>query len=372
MFGRIKTITTKPQLRFLPSFTDDDLAWILLKYSLLTTQSFSIPQNTSIMALIQRWLRMPRQKTFLHFMSLRTGTEMITLTVLFNKVTGFYGLLSILTGVNLSPSQLSMYLYSAFALVLSCYLYPHIRKTSPLQCLTLAWFFIFDTLINTAYTATFALTWFLIVSAKHTGKEMPQSPGQGMIDDTAGFTAPQYNLSAVGVAAGTGASLMNTAAGSSSLAHGISLPESLPSLMIIIALTIIRFYCIFIICAYARQVLRQYMSQNGPSTATNPLYVQIDGASDERPELRLEQVFSADTPEGQGWKGKLGRAMVSVGESYWLGGSDEDSWARGLDGRFRTAQVSRSPALPGTIERERRARSGTGPSTKPSTTGAKP
>lgn len=315
-------------------------------------------------------------------MSLRTGTEMITLSVLLNKVTGFYGLLSIFTGVSLSPTQLSMYLYSVCALVLCCYLFTHIRKTAPLQNLALAYFYLFDTLINTAYTAAFAMTWFLTVSAKHTGQEIPESPGKGTIDDTAGFTDPKYNVSSVdvvidptngqstvGIAAGAGASMINAATGSPSLGHGVSLTESFPSLLVLVALSLIRVYCIFVIFAYARQVLRQYMSQHQPSTTTSALQIQTDSVSAERQAAGSSEPFSVDTQEGQGWKGKLGRAMVNLGRSYWIGGKEDDLWAKGLDGRFRmaTTKVPRNNSLPGTVERERRARSGTGPSSKPPT-----
>jgi hypothetical protein len=83
------------------------------------------------MGLISRWLAVPRPRTFLHFMSLRTGVEMIFLSVIFNKVTGFFGLLAILTGYQLSPLQLSMYIYSCLALIFLALFMPHIRKGSP-------------------------------------------------------------------------------------------------------------------------------------------------------------------------------------------------------------------------------------------------
>lgn len=273
-----------------------------------------------------------------------------------------------------------MYLYSVCALVVCCYLFPHIRKASPLQNLGLAWFYILDTVINTAYTTAFTVTWFLTVSANQTGQEVPNSPGKGTIGDTAGFTDPTHNVSsvdvvldsaggqgAVGVAVGTGASVISAATGSPSLGHGVSLTESLPSLIVIITLCLIRVYCIFIICAYARQVLRQHMSQyNSSSTTANALHIII---TDNRSDLGTIKPFSEDTPEGQGWKGKLGRVMVKVGKNYWTGGKDDDMWARGLDGRFRMT-TTKTPKLttsgpPGTVERERRARSGTGPSVKP-------
>ena len=70
-------------------------------------------------------------------MSLSTGASLITLSLLLNKVSGLYGLLALLTGYHLSPIQLSMYIYSLFALVLTALLVPHIRTQSPLHCLAL-------------------------------------------------------------------------------------------------------------------------------------------------------------------------------------------------------------------------------------------
>ena len=49
-------------------------------------------------------------------MSLQTGTEMISIALLINKVTGVYGLLAILTGYALDGVQLSMYIYSVAVL----------------------------------------------------------------------------------------------------------------------------------------------------------------------------------------------------------------------------------------------------------------
>lgn len=299
-------------------------------------------------------------------MSLRTGTEMIALSLIFNKFTGFYGLLAIFTGVSLSPLQLSMYIYSVAALALTTILMPHIRKQSPFQCLALAWFYIIDTFVNTAYTSAFAVTWFLAISANDSDASngIPNAPGSGMIEDTAGFTSPKYNVSKVDVIANPAAGVTKgqeavayaavgaaaTGAGAS-LGHGVGLEESLPSIMLIAIMTLIRVYFILVIMAFARQVLRQHMYNNASSAK---LHLHTDGAVD----APAENPFVADSPEGRGWQGKLGRAMVKIGENYWLGGQADDTWAKGLDGRFRT---TKSVGPPGTLERERRARSGTGP-----------
>ncbi len=49
-------------------------------------------------------------------MSLSTGASLITLSLLVNKLAGFYGILALLTGYELSPFQLTMYVYSVLAL----------------------------------------------------------------------------------------------------------------------------------------------------------------------------------------------------------------------------------------------------------------
>ncbi|KAH6723017.1 Inositolphosphorylceramide synthase subunit Kei1-domain-containing protein [Leptodontidium sp. MPI-SDFR-AT-0119] len=318
------------------------------------------------MGILSRYLRFPRPRTFLYLMSLRTGVEMVSLSVIFNKLTGFFGLLAILTGVSLSPLQLSMYIYSVGALALISFLMPHIRKQSPFECLALAWFYLLDTVINTAFTSAFAITWFLAVSADNANKGIPSSaPGGAMVDDTAGFTSPKYNVSKVGVSTTPGEGITGgqeavaygvagAAAATTtnrSLAHGVGIEESIPSIMVVVMLTMVRVYFILVTMAYARQVLRQHMN----TTSSAKLHLHTDGVS----EGRSDNPFATGSPAGAGWRGKLGRIMVTIGESYWLGGQADDDWVKGLDGRFRASKMSGGP--PGTLERERRARSGTGP-----------
>jgi hypothetical protein len=284
---------------------------------------------------------------------------MISLSMIFNKITGFFGLLAVFAGLELSPLQLSMYIYSVVALGLLAFLMPHIRKQTPFHNLALAWLYLFDTIINTAFTAAFAITWFLAVSANDANQGIPSSaPGGGMVDDTAGFTSPEYNVSKVDVITGadavafatTGANAPSTV--NPSIGHGVQIEESIPSIMVVVFLTMIRVYFILIVMAYARQVLRQHIY----STSHTKLHLHTDGASDT---TTTENPFADGTPEGAGWKGKLGRVMVKIGQSYWLGGVADDAWVKGLDGRFKTSKVLTGP--PGTLERERRARSGTGP-----------
>ncbi len=312
-------------------------------------------------------------------MSLRTGTELIALSLLLNKVSGIYGLLALLTGVSLSPLQLSMYIYSVLALILTAYLSRHIRTQSPLHNLALAWFYIIDSAINACYTAAFALTWFLVISQHQAGSEpgdVVSGPGNAgkTIDDTAGFTSPEHNVSHVdvvatpakGLTAGQDAVAIGTPAGtwsstptkSPSLGHGVLQPESMTSIIVICSLWAMRMYFILVVMAYARSVLRRHISTSSDTGLAVVRKPDSSSSASSRP-----NPFATSTREGQGWPGRLGRVMVAVGRSYWLGGAaDEDeTWAVGLTGKFRKDEEDGARVDGGPMERERRRRSGTGP-----------
>lgn len=288
---------------------------------------------------------------------------MISLSMLFNRVAGFYGLLAILTGFRLDATQLSMYLYSVAALILLALLMAHIRKQSPLECLALAWFYAFDTVVNCAYTAAFAVTWFLTIRASDSGTQTG-APGSRTMNDTAGFTSPMYNVSEVDVVVPPSADLVGgqdaVAIGKTATATAVTASSSfqhVPSLVIIVLLTLIRAYFALIVMAYARQVLRQYL-QTASSARS---HIVNYGSSD----LEVENPFAPNMPLGQGWRGRLGRIMVSVGRGYFLDGAVDDDWARGVNSRFKPSTVPVPGDLRGTFERERRARSGTGPQLPP-------
>lgn len=292
---------------------------------------------------------------------------MISLSMLFNRIAGFYGLLAILTGFRLDATQLSMYLYSVAALILLALLMPHIRKQSLLECLALAWFYAFDTVVNCAYTAAFAVTWFLTVRASGSGAQggAPSSaPGSATMNDAAGFTSPMYNVSEVDVVAPPSADLVGghdaVAIGKAATATAVVASTGLqhiPSLVIVILLTLIRFYFVLIVMAYARQVLHQYLQTASSARA----HLVNDGSSD----LGAENPFAPNMPLGQGWRGKLGRLMVFVGRNYFLDGPVDDAWARGVNSRFKPSTLPFLNDRRGTLERERRARSGTGPPLPP-------
>lgn len=295
-----------------------------------------------------RFLRVPRPETFLYVMSLETGASLITLSLLLNKISGLYGLLALLTGYHLSPVQLSMYLYSLIALGLTTYLFPHVRKQSPLQCLALAWLYLFDTVINAVYTAAFGVTWFLVVSRHYDGGTA-KGPGDDTIAQTAGFTKPE---------SGPSSTEGNAARRSDGLSNAVTQPEGFQSIAFICSLWIIRFYFVFVMFAFARQALRLYVAiprhTRLPTHSRNTSIASVASIADID-----REPFSSYSPDGQGWHGKLGRAMISIGRDYWLGEDEDGNWMDTIGRKFRSR--GDNTELPGPLERERRRRSGTGP-----------
>ncbi|KAL8950641.1 MAG: hypothetical protein Q9222_003325 [Ikaeria aurantiellina] len=322
------------------------------------------------MGFTSRLYRIPRPQTFLYLMSLRTGTELITLSLLLNKVSGFYGLLALLTGFHVSPLQLSMYIYSLIALIITVLLASHIRSQSPFHCLALACFYILDSIINAVYTTAFGITWFLVISQHHSNAAGNKAlgPGGSTIDDTSGFTSPQYNVSHVdvsvapdqGVSPGDEAvtvgqpGVSSTTTSSPSLGHGVLQPESISSIVTICALWAMRIYFVLVIMSYARLVLRQHILAQSRSSNT-----ALHAGS--KSSTMAENPFAQHLLEGKGWKGKLGRVMVKLGEKYWLGSEEGDeAWMSNAQS-FRRREEGLSSPVPGVVERERRRRSGTGP-----------
>ncbi|KAJ5200382.1 hypothetical protein N7472_005586 [Penicillium cf. griseofulvum] len=296
------------------------------------------------MGLASRFLRIPRPESFLYVMSLETGASLITLSLLLNKISGLYGLLALLTGYHLSPVQLSMYLWSLVALGLAALLFPHIRKQSPLQCLALTYLYVFDSLINAAYTAAFGVTWFLVVS-QHYDSGKAAGPGGDTIAQTAGFTSPKYDAAYV--------EIQNTKDGNNFVAH--PRPESIPSIIFISLLWAMRVYFVLVMLAFARQALRLWVAiPRHTQLPTHSRNVSVASVADID-----REPFSHYSPEGQGWNGKLGRIMVGIGHSYWLGEEEDGNWLSGINHKFRSR--SNNTELPGALERERRRRSGTGP-----------
>lgn len=235
------------------------------------------------------YLRVPRPKTLFGAISLQTGTELISLALVFNKVTGVYGLLAILTGYQLSLLQLSTYVYSIAVLVLLAILIPHIRRQSPFECLALAWVYILDTAINAGYTAAFGLDWYFATQMTEPVDKQESGISKFVVEGIEGLRRE-------------------------TAVHGKVVPqETATSMLLIIASILIRVYFSFVVMAFARQVLQKYMQL---------MILEGPGVDDH------DGPFAVDLPDGDGRKGRLGRLMVSFGRGYWMDQRDFEEWSR--------------------------------------------
>jgi hypothetical protein len=300
-------------------------------------------------------------QTFLHKISLRTGAEIISFLQIINKASGVYGLLALFTGASIDGYQLSMYLYSTVALVATTVLYKHIRLQSPFESVLLAHLYALDSVINALYTAFFGIAWFYTLAA-HPDENTGLSPG---MKDNAGFTSPKHNVTQVdivaeptdGLQAGQHAVAVGQGTdGGAGLGNAVFQSGSIMSISLISGFWALRVYFVFIMLAFARQCLRQHIAANASSAAWYNSNNMQTSAND-----LAENPFAQGKEEGSGWKGQLGRIMLSGAPKYWLGadaGESED-WMRSLGGKFRkTAQLDQPV---GFNERERRRRAGTGP-----------
>ncbi|KAK4040600.1 Inositolphosphorylceramide synthase subunit Kei1-domain-containing protein [Parachaetomium inaequale] len=252
------------------------------------------------------WLRLPRPKSFLGLMSLQTGTELISIALLFNKATGVYGLLTLLTGYSLSALQVTAYLGSILVLAALAVCVPHIRAQSPLHNLALAWVYAVDTLASAAYTAAFATTWYLA------GAHDTKGPAGAAETDAAASPS-------------NGAVVQHDAGQEAQVKAGTGVHDTAASMVLIVAFTLIRVYLSLVVMAYARMVLLRFVDERMGESAE---------VADMSPDP-----FAVGAPLGEGWRGKLGRAMVMVGRGYWLGGKKEDEeWARQVNSKFRSTK----------------------------------
>ena len=246
-----------------------------------------------------------RIQSFLGLISLQTGTELISIALLFNKATGIYGMLTLFTGYSLSALQVTAYLGSIFVLATLALCLPHVRKQSPLYNLALAWVYAIDTIVSAAFTTTFAASWYRATMGGVKSPASPASPASAEAD-TGSPSNGDVQRDAASPAAGAG------------------VPDSALSMVLIIAFTLVRVYFSLVVMAYARMVVLRFVDER---------MSESESVADTAPDP-----FAVGAPLGEGWRGKLGRAMVCVGRGYWLGGKKEDEeWARDVNSKFRSS-----------------------------------
>lgn len=95
--------------------------------------------------------------------------------------------------------------------------------------------------------------------------------------------------------------------------------DTAASMVLITVFTLVRLYLMLVVMSFTRQVILGYV------------------ASLEGDKGRTAGPFASGTSEGEGWRGKLGRAMIFVGQEYWIGGLMDDGWAAGDEVRVPLA-----------------------------------
>lgn len=106
-------------------------------------------------------LQVPVLSRFLGVIDLRTGVEVIVVFCILNKAAGFFGILALVTGAEVTSWQLSMYIYSIILSLFFAWGLQQVRRESAFNVVVLSYVHLFDFVINAGYTALFASTWFI-------------------------------------------------------------------------------------------------------------------------------------------------------------------------------------------------------------------
>ena len=229
--------------------------------------------------------------------------------------------------------------------------------------LLLAHLYALDSVVNALYTAFFGIAWFYVLANHPDDTSAPGAPG---IAKNAGFTSPKYNVSSVaivaapaspGLTSGQEAVAIGQPSDSAGFQNAVFQSGSIMSITLISGFWALRVYFVFVMLAFARQCLRQHIAANASSAAWY-------NSNNQTPSNFAENPFEDGKEDGYGWKGKLGRLMLSGAPQYWLGADEDREWMRGVGGKFKHGGQS-GLEVQGVNERERRRRSGTGPPAPP-------
>ncbi|RPB29405.1 DUF1753-domain-containing protein, partial [Terfezia boudieri ATCC MYA-4762] len=243
---------------------------------------------------------------FLYFLPLPLGTTIIAYTLLINKISGLYGLLTLLTGASLSLPQLLMYIYSLLiAFLLVTWLIPGIADKKPAEAVVFTWVFGVDSVVNAAFTGLFGAGWYLNGPGA-TLYAHPINPSGGRIMEIRG------NATTGGLEGGQ-IPVVNSNDPAAAVAAGQLPAESVASITIIAVLWLIRIYFFLVVLAFSRAVVRgEDVDENSASAGGRYMGFRS-------PALRGVSAIEAET----GWKGKIGRALVGVNRGYW---EEEGKW----------------------------------------------
>ncbi|EPQ28153.1 uncharacterized protein PFL1_04480 [Pseudozyma flocculosa PF-1] len=118
--------------------------------------------------------------TFLGFMDLKIGAQILTLFALFNKIAGVYGIIAVFQGGTLT--QVGLYVYSIATIVVFLWGLKGISDENPQQVLTYAHLFTLDHLISSFWTLLFAFNWYLFTAHDGTPTTQQSDHQTGLMD----------------------------------------------------------------------------------------------------------------------------------------------------------------------------------------------
>ncbi|KAL0573433.1 hypothetical protein V5O48_008527 [Marasmius crinis-equi] len=112
----------------------------------------------------------------LGLLDLKTAVTVALYFAIFNKVAGVYGLIAVVTGAGGSFSQLSLYIYSALALVGLVWGLNAVKEEDPKKTEYFAHLYFADHIFSTSWTAYFAVVWWF--QTPHDGQHTANSAAQ--------------------------------------------------------------------------------------------------------------------------------------------------------------------------------------------------
>jgi len=268
--------------------------------------------------------RLLRPEHFLLVASLDTGARLSLLAVGLHKASTLFGLLAPLTGAPLSGLAALFSVYSFASLVPLVLCLSGFLAERPLATLVVGQWYAVDSLMAALFMVAFA--WYppTIYTPHRAETATPDGPSE--MPSTEPEDGPRSMLA----------------------------PRSTSDLaLVILAVTLFqlfRLHTLFVVLAHARQVVRRAAREaqwrrerlredvrtsaerggdNRQSEAAGVSLLADNGLPEEEPmtathlmqgsSRQLDDPFASTLPPGRGWRGRLGRRLVSVQRNFWLG-----------------------------------------------------
>jgi hypothetical protein len=159
-----------------------------------------------------------------------------------------------------------MYIYSIAMTAFFLWTLGPVRRSEVVPTVLFAFAYLIDSVINIAYTALFATTWFLVLSQQGSGSKLV-----GAMNDTVGFTNPSHTVSSVIVAP---TPIPGTVTGTPSqdvagVGQGALHPEQYPSIAALVLILLIKAYFVLVVLSYARSLALRQDLPSGDSISSS-------------------------------------------------------------------------------------------------------